>query len=322
MSRTTFASSVVVLLLVGCGGSSVPVGKTDQTDQQLQTKKDGSATGNGTTCSWADTALYETVQASKPGVLVPTYALGDDFTSIDGCNSCVCAAKGIMCTVKTCEEPKGCTLEAKVCPDGSSVGRSGPKCEFTACPGDAVCTDDAKKCPDGSFVGRSGPSCQFVCPGDVACDADAKLCPDGTTVGRTGPSCEFKCGDPVACSADAKLCADGSYVGRTAPDCSFKCPAASCDQISAGVAKQLQEAVEARRDCSGDTDCVDVARSADCSDTCTARMNKSKVAEIDALKSTVNSELCQDFKKQGCVLTHPACAAFPGPPKCVQNKCQ
>lgn len=28
-----------------------------------------------------------------------------------------------------------CTMDAKMCPDGSYVGRSGPKCEFTACPG-------------------------------------------------------------------------------------------------------------------------------------------------------------------------------------------
>jgi eight-cysteine-cluster-containing protein len=27
-----------------------------------------------------------------------------------------------------------CTSEAKICPDGSSVARSGPKCEFTPCP--------------------------------------------------------------------------------------------------------------------------------------------------------------------------------------------
>lgn len=27
-----------------------------------------------------------------------------------------------------------------------------------------VCTLDAKECPDGSWVGRSGPNCQFVCP--------------------------------------------------------------------------------------------------------------------------------------------------------------
>jgi hypothetical protein len=29
---------------------------------------------------------------------------------------------------------QACTLEAKICPDGSSVGRTGPNCEFTPCP--------------------------------------------------------------------------------------------------------------------------------------------------------------------------------------------
>ncbi len=28
-----------------------------------------------------------------------------------------------------------CTMEAKQCPDGSYVGRQGPKCEFAPCPG-------------------------------------------------------------------------------------------------------------------------------------------------------------------------------------------
>lgn len=27
-----------------------------------------------------------------------------------------------------------CSMEAKLCPDGSAVGRSGPKCEFAPCP--------------------------------------------------------------------------------------------------------------------------------------------------------------------------------------------
>lgn len=30
---------------------------------------------------------------------------------------------------------QGCTLEAKVCPDGSTVGRTGPTCAFAPCPG-------------------------------------------------------------------------------------------------------------------------------------------------------------------------------------------
>ena len=29
---------------------------------------------------------------------------------------------------------KACTMEAKLCPDGSYVGRSGPTCEFAKCP--------------------------------------------------------------------------------------------------------------------------------------------------------------------------------------------
>ncbi len=31
--------------------------------------------------------------------------------------------------------PVACTMEAKLCPDGSAVGRSGPNCEFAPCPG-------------------------------------------------------------------------------------------------------------------------------------------------------------------------------------------
>jgi hypothetical protein len=31
-------------------------------------------------------------------------------------------------------QPKGCTMEARLCSDGSAVGRSGPNCEFDPCP--------------------------------------------------------------------------------------------------------------------------------------------------------------------------------------------
>ena len=36
------------------------------------------------------------------------------------------------CTNETTQ--KACTMEAKLCPDGSAVGRSGPNCEFAPCP--------------------------------------------------------------------------------------------------------------------------------------------------------------------------------------------
>lgn len=33
-------------------------------------------------------------------------------------------------------QPVACTLDAKICPDGSAVGRTGPNCEFAPCPGE------------------------------------------------------------------------------------------------------------------------------------------------------------------------------------------
>lgn len=81
-----------------------------------------------------------------------------------------------------------------------------------------ACTMDAKMCPDGSYVGRQGPNCEFAaCPGEVqACTKELKICPDGTGVGRTGPNCAFE-----ACTGEAPNCAP--YVcanGTTHPRCS------------------------------------------------------------------------------------------------------
>ena len=43
---------------------------------------------------------------------------------------------GVYTYVKKEPEQIACTMEVKLCPDGSSVGRQGPQCEFAACPGD------------------------------------------------------------------------------------------------------------------------------------------------------------------------------------------
>lgn len=59
---------------------------------------------------------------------------------------------------------KPCTEEAKVCPDGSSVGRIGPNCEFAECPyfipsPSPVATDSAK-----SGCVKAGCSSQLCVP--------------------------------------------------------------------------------------------------------------------------------------------------------------
>ena len=55
-------------------------------------------------------------------------------------------------------QPRACTEEAKLCPDGSAVGRTGPNCEFAKCPGEAktYCT-----CPE--WYRQDGEACNPAC---------------------------------------------------------------------------------------------------------------------------------------------------------------
>ena len=46
------------------------------------------------------------------------------------------------------QEPVACTAEAKLCPDGSAVGRVAPDCEFEACPETKTC-DALTPCETG-----------------------------------------------------------------------------------------------------------------------------------------------------------------------------
>lgn len=70
-------------------------------------------------------------------------------------------------------EQVGCTMEAKLCPDGSAVGRVGPSCEFAACPSSVQATTTAalnQTITDGAI--RLTPVSLLEdsrCPVDVVC---------------------------------------------------------------------------------------------------------------------------------------------------------
>lgn len=46
-------------------------------------------------------------------------------------------------------EQRGCTMEAKLCPDGSAVGRSGPLCAFAPCPDGGVSGNESNDASEG-----------------------------------------------------------------------------------------------------------------------------------------------------------------------------
>lgn len=89
-------------------------------------------------------------------------------------------------------------------------------------PGPVACTEEAKMCPDGSYVGRTGPQCQFsACPTNtVATTTPTSTTTPKTTSGITGtvilgPSC------PVMRNPPDPQCADKPYKAAlvvTTPD--------------------------------------------------------------------------------------------------------
>jgi len=64
-----------------------------------------------------------------------------------------------------------CTMEAKICPDGSAVGRNGPKCEFTACP-------TIKESAKAKVVEKILNNGVYITPQDVVEDS---RCPEDVT---------------------------------------------------------------------------------------------------------------------------------------------
>ncbi len=67
---------------------------------------------------------------NSQGILKITYEAGYSIQSED----ILSTFRFIEPDASSTPLPVACTMEAKVCPDGSYVGRSGPKCEFAACP--------------------------------------------------------------------------------------------------------------------------------------------------------------------------------------------
>lgn len=173
MGRVVLCSAVALAFaLVACAQEATVPDHSSTSEQKLQTKKDGSATGDGSACSWNGTAAADACGTPVPGA----YKLGDEFTSIlDRCNDCTCTAQGIMCTVRVCSAPPI---------DGNPPPSTG------VCPAlHRVCKGDAPPLADEN-------GCLTRCPEDgkpVACDAIARICKDGSTAKQDPNTCALTC---------------------------------------------------------------------------------------------------------------------------------
>lgn len=127
------------------------------------------------------------------------------------------------------QQNRGCTMEAKVCSDGSTVGRTGPNCEFAACP--AVSTSTPTSGGGGILPYDSGvrgavvvgPTCPVErIPPDPACAPK----PYATTITaeRTGATSAFATTQSDATGTFQLSLPPGDYTisaqgGQTLPRC-------------------------------------------------------------------------------------------------------
>jgi hypothetical protein len=127
---------------------------------------------------------------------------------------------------------RACSLVAKMCPDGSVVGRTGPNCEFAPCPTVATTTATSTAGGSGGIIAYTsgvrgtvslGPTCPVMRnPPDPQC-AD-KPYATSITVYREGSTIPLLIGNSNAAGAFSFSLAPGSYAlsagsGAALPRC-------------------------------------------------------------------------------------------------------
>lgn len=91
-----------------------------------------------------------------------------------------------------------CPQDAKICPDGSAVGRTGPNCEFAACPNEVVRSSDSVDTSDWKTYRSENYGFEIRYPNDYRV-LDVKLDPDA------GDLAELMINGPHNGSADAQV---------------------------------------------------------------------------------------------------------------------
>ena len=111
-------------------GAEAIVGEYVFIDGSLEYKNN--EMGNGVVASdlsEAGFALFLKNYSNRTGVTVSASSSMEIVSHMMGSSDTVASD-----TATSSEEFVACTMDAKLCPDGSYVGRGGPNCEFAACP--------------------------------------------------------------------------------------------------------------------------------------------------------------------------------------------
>ena len=136
------------------------------------------------------------------------------------------------------QPPVACTADAKICPDGSAVGRAAPNCDFAPCPQAPACKAEGQTIP--------------VIPNPPACCSGLTLIPPKTQLEGISGICTAKCGNGTCdtqtestlnCPQDCNLKFCSSWKDCTAVSCN------SCSCASDAVNKNFVAAWRTENNC-------------------------------------------------------------------------
>jgi hypothetical protein len=95
----------------------------------------------------------------------------------------------------------------------------------------------------------------------------------------------------------------------------------SCQEHQDSAKRRLAEVMSEHLACTTNADCSLVELQTSCSDSCTAVVNQKGAQVLPIAISAINTAACAGFEEAQCSRIHPPCAP-PGPPRCVEMKCQ
>ena len=97
--------------------------------------------------------------------------------------------------------------------------------------------------------------------------------------------------------------------------------APSCDARREAARRQVQEVIDAHRQCATDADCAPIGFATRCFDSCTRAVNASGVQATQEVIQRVNETTCATYQQDACPFVIPPCAP-PLSPVCKQGACE
>jgi hypothetical protein len=194
----THFSSRIALSLAGAGVAALLAACTATIDPIPPSGTYGPArpnTGNGSSCSWpqargvkaaCDVASGEEAlapQCSQAPIANPSYNVGQEFPSPDGCNTCVCTSKGIACTERACVSNDVCVVDGVTRRVGDQWGGGSSGISAAAEPVPAPAPP-----PSGTSTSGSSDFAAVICGEQSSSSSSSSGSSGSTSSGSSGSS--------------------------------------------------------------------------------------------------------------------------------------